>query len=341
MRDRASPPDLAPGHAMHGFGLSLPDFTLIGAGLRRPECVLATSCGDLYVSDERGGVTRISPDGSARLFSGRTADGPALAANGFALLPDGSFLIAPLAGGGVFRLRRDGQAEPFLQEVDGSPLCCPNFVLLDDEGRVWICCLTQQDRSTVFSYPRHRRDGYIVLVDGDGARIAADGIGYPNEVRIDPAGRYLYTNETMAGRLLRYRIGAKGTLGPAETIAEFDESNVLDGFTLDSTGGVWLTAIVSNRLWYVMPGGRARLLIEDACAEQLARLAEMQKGAGVLRSILYEEHGSTLRNISSVAFGGPDLMTAYLGSLMGSRIRAFRSPVAGQKPAHWDFGPFG
>jgi len=333
-------PDLAAGHPMGGFGLSLPDFRRIGGGLRRPECVLATSCGDLYVSDERGGVTRIAPDRSTRLFSGRTADGPALAANGFALLPDGSFLIAPLAGGGVFRLQRNGQAEPFLQEVDGRPLRCPNFVLLDDEGRVWICCLTQQDRATISCYPRQRRDGFIVLVDGDGARIAADGIGYPNEIRIDPAGRYLYTNETMAGQLLRYRIGAGGTLGPAETIAEFDESNMLDGFTLDSTGGAWMTAIVSNRLWYVMPDGRACLLIEDACHEQLARLTEMQLGAGVLRSILYEEHSSTLRNISSLAFGGPDLMTAYLGSLMGSSILTFQSPVAGQKPAHWDFGPF-
>jgi sugar lactone lactonase YvrE len=331
----------SPGHAMGGFGLSLPDLRPVGTGLRRPECVLATSFGDLYVSDERGGVTRISPDGSTTLFSGRTADGPALAANGFALLADGSFLIAPLAGGGVFRLRRNGQAEPFLQEVDGRPLSCPNFVLLDDEGRVWICCLTRQDRATISRYPRHRRDGYLVLVDGAGARIAADGIGYPNEIRIDPAGRYLYTNETMAGRLLRYRIGPSGTLGPAETMAEFDESNMLDGFTLDSTGGAWMTAIVSNRLWYVMPDGRTRLLIEDACHEQLARLTEMQQGTGVLRSILYEQHGSTLRNISSLAFGGPDLMTAYLGSLMGSHVLAFRSPVPGQRPAHWNFGPFG
>jgi sugar lactone lactonase YvrE len=332
--------DLALSHAMQGFGLSLSDFTLIGADLRRPECVLTTSCGDLYVSDERGGITRISPDGSMRLFSGRTADGSALSANGFALLADGSFLIAPVACGGVFRLRRNGQAEPFLQEADGRALSCPNFVLLDNEGRVWICCLTQQDRKAILSYPRHRRDGYIVLVDRDGARIVADGIGYPNEVRVDPSGRYLYTNETMAARLLRYRIGPRGTLGPPEVIAEFDESNMLDGFTLDSTGGAWITAIVSNRLWYVMPDGTAQLLIEDAHPGQLLRFTEMQKGAGVLKSVLYEEHGSTLRNISSVAFGGPDLMTAYMGSLMGSRLLAFRSPVAGQKPAHWHFGPF-
>ena len=37
----------------------------------------------------------------------------------------------------------------------------------------------------------------------------------------------------------------------------------------------------------------------------------------------------TLGNLASVAFGGPDLRTVYLGSLFGSRIATFRSPVAG------------
>src|SRR5271166_4450608 len=90
-----------------------------------------------------------------------------------------------------------------------------------------------------------------------------------------------------------------------ETIIEFDESNMLDGFTLDSTGGAWITALISNRLWYVMPDGEARLLIEDSHPEQLRRLTELQKTTGVPKSIIYEERGSTLRNISSVAFGGP------------------------------------
>src|SRR5207253_6714502 len=98
-----------------------------GSNLRRPECVLTTSCGDLYVSDKRGGVTRISPDGSETLSTGRTADADILAANGFALLHDGSFLVAPLVGGGVFRLQRDGQAELFLQEADGRTLSAVAF----------------------------------------------------------------------------------------------------------------------------------------------------------------------------------------------------------------------
>lgn len=326
---------------MQGFRLDLRDFSRIGSDLCRPECVLATASGELYASDERGGVTRIGPDGAMTRYTGSTPDGQRLAANGFAMLPDGSFLLAPLVGGGVYHLHRNGEATMFLQEVDGRPLSCPNFVLLDHQERIWICCLTQQLRSSVHCYARDRRDGYIVLVDRKGARIVVDHIGYPNEVRIDPTGRYLYTNETLAARLLRYPIHADGSLGACEVIIDFDESNLLDGFALDSEGGAWITALVSNRLWYVTPQGEPRLLIEEFDPEHLARLTNLQKSTGVPRSVIYEEHGSVLRNPSSVAFGGPDLKTVFVGSLMGDRILSFRSPVAGMMPAHWNFGPFG
>ena len=325
---------------MRDFSLCFEDLTLVGSDLRRPECVLTTACGDLYVSDARGGVTRIAPDGSTELFRGETEDGQLLGANGFAMLADGSFLVAPLIGGGVFRLQRDGQASLFLDRADGIHLDCPNFVLLDHGDRIWICTLTQADRRSLEVYPRNQRDGLIVLVDKKGARIVAHGVGYPNEVRVDPTGRYLYTNETTATRLLRYPIAADGSLGAVEVVAEFDESNLFDGFTLDSEGGAWITTLVSNRLWYVPLNGAPRLLIEDSEPDQVRRLAEMQRTTGLHKSMIYEEHGLKLRNISSVAFGGPDLKTAYMGNLMGTELFSFRSPVAGIKPAHWDFGPF-
>jgi hypothetical protein len=39
--------------------------------------------------------------------------------------------------------------------------------------------------------------------------------------------------------------------------------------------------------------------------------------------------------MASVTFGGPDLRTAYIGSLVGTRIPYFRSPVAGLPMVHW------
>jgi hypothetical protein len=44
-----------------------------------------------------------------------------------------------------------------------------------------------------------------------------------------------------------------------------------------------------------------------------------------------------LGNLASVTFGGPDLKTAYLGSLFGERIATFRSPIAGAAPPQWRY----
>ncbi|WP_323032527.1 SMP-30/gluconolactonase/LRE family protein [Paracoccus sp. (in: a-proteobacteria)] len=142
----------------------------------------------------------------------------------------------------------------------------------------------------------------------------------------------------MATRLLRFPILPDGGgLGPVEVVYEFDESNMFDGFALDSEGGAWITTLVSNRLWYVSPQGRPHLVIEDCNPEQVARLARYQATTGVPISILYEERRQTLCNIASVAFGGPDLRTIYLGSLTGESIFHFPSPVPGMKPRHWDY----
>jgi hypothetical protein len=42
-----------------------------------------------------------------------------------------------------------------------------------------------------------------------------------------------------------------------------------------------------------------------------------------------------MKQISSIAFGGRDLKTAYLGNLLDDRIYSFQSPVAGQPMSHW------
>ena len=327
--------------SLGAFRLRHDDITLVGRGLSRPECVLTTKWNDLYASNSRGGVSHLRPDRSIKNYYGKNISGDPLGANGFALLEDGSFLIAPLSGGGVQRLYRDGRAEMFLDKVGDRPIEMPNFVLLDNWGRVWVCVLGVGPRKSLKSFSRHSREGFIVVIDATGARVVAEGIGLPNEVRVDLTGRYLYVNETLASRLLRFPIGRGTSLGPAEVVCEFDDSNMFDGFALDSEGGAWITTLISNRLWYVDPDGRPSLVIEDCEPSHVAELCVHQRSSdGVPRDFIYLERNSILRNISSVAFGSEDLSTVYMGSLMGESLYSFRSPVPGIKPAHWSFGPF-
>jgi hypothetical protein len=51
--------------------------------------------------------------------------------------------------------------------------------------------------------------------------------------------------------------------------------------------------------------------------------------------VMQATHGTIAPWMASLTFGGPDLQTVYLGSLRGTTIPYFRSPVAGLPMQHW------
>lgn len=319
--------------------LALADLTFTGARLARPECVLATRAGDIFLSDRRGGISHLLPDGSHRLYvAGSLELSVPLLPNGFALDRDGSFLIAHLNDdrGGVFRLTRGGQLSPVLMQIDGRDLPVTNFVLLDGEGRMWVTLSTRHN-PRVKAFRSGVADGAIVLVDKRGARIVADGIGFANEVRIDPTGRWLYVNETYGKRLSRMRIGADGALGARQTVHEFGTAQFPDGLAFDADGGAWVACIVSNALVHVAADGRATTMLED-CDPAHAAAVEAAYQAGTLdRALLDTPAWSKLAHISSIAFGGSDLRTGYLGVLLDDKLPTLRMPVAGHPMVHWEW----
>ena len=108
------------------FRLELSDLTFTGHDLVRPESVLAQSDGTLWVSDGRGGVTRINPDGDQQFIGGMGGE-----PNGLAMAADGSIYIANIGTGAIQKLRPDGEVEEFLTEVDGMKLTSADFVSID------------------------------------------------------------------------------------------------------------------------------------------------------------------------------------------------------------------
>lgn len=311
----------------------------VGSGLVRPECVLATARGDLFSADWRGGVAHRLPDGTQRLYTGRLPGGDELRPNGIALVDDGSFLVAHLGAdqGGVYRLRRNGAVEPWLLEVEGAALPPTNFVLPDAAGRTWVTVSTRRT-PRARGYRRSCSDGFIVCVRPDGAaHIAADGLGYTNEVALHPSGEWLYVNETFARRLSRFALHADGSLGARETVTEFGPGTFPDGLAFDDAGHAWVVSIVSNRLIRVAPDGAQTLWLEDADPEHLAWVEAAFDAAEMGRPHLDGVRSQVLRNISSIAFAGPDRRTAVLGCLLGERLVTLALPVAGAKPTHWTF----
>lgn len=314
------------------FTVRVADLTFRGTGLQRPECVLAAARGDLYVSDRRGGVLHIGADGRQHLIG----SGTGLLPNGIALRQDGSFLVANLhSPGGVWQVGRDGQASPFLMEVDGTPLSAVNFVRLDAAGRVWICANPQLAADG--RYRTEHAEGCIVVADAAGARIAASGIAWANECLVHPNGRHLYVNETFGRRLTRFDIGPGGTLSNRTVHAQFGHGTYPDGLALDEDGGIWVVGVAANRLIRVAPDGHPHVVLEDSDAAHLDALEHAYLRHALTRDLLVTPTRTTLRSLSSIAFSGPDRRTVLLGAIADTRLASFRSPVAGHAPIHWDW----
>lgn len=314
-----------------------------GHDLKRPECVLCMPSGRLYVAHRGGGILRIEPDGRQMLLSWQMpADAHDFIPNGFALLPDGSFLIANMGhGGGVWARRPGGQVEPYQMEVGGEKLAKANFVFNDEHGRVWITVTTRSDplskAMTGLGQPE-LNDGFVCMVDRNGARIVADGFAFTNEARIDPSGKWFYVVETQGRRITRFKLSASGELSGRETFATFGHGTFADGIAFDAEGHLWVTSIVSNRLFRIAPDGRVDMVFEDGNPELIAKVENALTDGTITRDHFYLQSGARTQNVASIAFGGVDLRTAYLGSLAGDTLPTFHSPVAGAPLPHWTYG---
>ena len=220
----------------------------------------------------------------------------------------------------MYRLTREGQIAPWLMQVDGMDLPPSNYVVQDAAGRTWITVSTRLTPRAA-AYRGDVADGFIVCVQADGsAAIVADGLGYTNEVALHPSGQWLYVNETFGRRLSRFPVAANGSLGAREIVTEFGAGTFPDGLAFDEDGFAWIVSIVSNRLIRVAPDGAQQLFLEDNEPEHLAWVEEAFQSATMGRPHLDGIRSQRLRNISSIAFAGPDRRTGVLGCLLGNSL---------------------
>jgi gluconolactonase len=92
---------------------------------------------------------------------------------------------------------------------------------------------------------------------------------------------------------------------------------------------------MTDQLIALTPQGEKRVLLDDGNPEASANLLRRMAEGTVRPEDMQRAHGTIAPWMASVTFGGPDLRTAYIGSLLGTRIPFFRSPVAGLPMVHW------
>jgi gluconolactonase len=318
----------------------------VGEGLQRPECILAERDGTLWTADARGGVMRIAPDGRQTLIAQQTspaAESPktperlilgGTLPNGLAFDPQGDIIIANFGTDAIERMTRDGRSSTLFDSLDGQPLGKTNFVLTDSKGRIWFTVTTRLTPWTR-SINEKSDDGYVGVIDERGIRIVAEGFVGTNEIRFDAKEEWLYVVESNARRISRLRLGADGRVTDREIFGPSDLGGIPDGFAFDAHGNLWITLIMSERLVALTPQGELLTLLDDGNPEQVAAFDQHFFAGTMTPEVMASCKGTLAPWMASITFGGPDLCTVYLGSLMGSTLPSFRSPVPGLPMSHW------
>ncbi len=341
-----------------GFQVPRDQIVNVGHDLQRPECILAERDGTLWSADARGGVMRIAADGSQRFIGQRASDRfGSLAAdsgasmehkytqgtlpNGLAFAANGDILIANFGTDLLEVMRRDGATRTLHDSIDGQPIGKVNFVLRDSKGRLWITVSTRVNPWTKASATRVC-DGYIAVLDDRGLRVVADGFHFTNEVRLDADEEWLYIVESTGPHISRMRL-VESDQGVQLTEREvFGPSHLggpPDGFAFDAFGNLWIALVMVDRLIALTPQGDPLLLLDDGDAAASATLMRKMDDGSAAPEDMLAARGTLAPWMASVTFGGADLKTVYLGSLMGSTIPSFRSPVAGLPMVHWQESP--
>jgi gluconolactonase len=311
--------------SLAAFALTAADLLPYGSGLQRPECVWVDRDG-VWASDARGGVCRVHADREPELFGTGIAD-----PNGFSRRPDGSFVVAGLTDGRLYQITADGHTRVLLESLDGVPLGAVNYACADGPQRIWLSVMTRH-LPWVPAMRTGKRDGYILRVDGDArAQIVADGLDLTNEVKVSPDGRHLYAVETLGCRIVRFPIRPDGSLGEKQRVGpdSLGRGALPDGLTFDPAGNIWVTIISQNAIHVIDRDGAAHVVYSDAnvtAVDAMARAVEQRTGT-LDHLLACMAVAGPLRLPTSLAFGGPDGRTVFVGSVGLRHLVTFRVPA--------------
>jgi gluconolactonase len=330
------------------FGIDRASIRYTGHELQRPECILAEPDGTLWSADARGGLVRIAADGSQRIITQNRSQHFQKAAseatrylegtlpNGLAFAKNGDFLISNFGTDCLEIMSRDGGSRVLADSIEGEPIGKVNFVLRDSRDRIWVTISTKI-KNWMHALRPDLADGYLARYEAGSFRIVADGFHFTNEIRFDLREEFLYVVETTGGCITRLRIDQDGNPKEREIFGprSLGKGAWPDGIAFDAYGNLWGTLVYSDKLFVLTPEGDLKIPLDEGDPEKVDALERAFLKGQVTQDVLFATGQGIAPWMASVTFGGPDLQTVYIGSLKGSRIPYFRSPVAGLPMVHW------
>jgi sugar lactone lactonase YvrE len=194
---------------------------------------------------------------------------------GFVLPAERGGFVAGLQSG-LYRFDPESGAFDLIEEVEpDKPDNRINDGVVDPQGRIWF--------GTMDNNEREKSGAFYCFDRGFVRRTDVMGISITNGPCISPDGRTLYWVDTLGGTISASTIGEEGDLGPSRLVVKIDpKEGHPDGPTIDSEGCVWISLYAGWEARRYSPEGE-----------------------------LLERVRFPVGNITKLAFGGPDLRTAY------------------------------
>jgi D-xylonolactonase len=170
---------------------------------------------------------------------------------------------------------RDGRFDLIVEVDADNPDNRINDGAVDPEGRLWFGTMDNKEQSNT--------GAFYCFAEGRLRPTGIDGIAITNGPAVSPDGEMLYLVDTKAGLIEAAEIRDDGTLGARRPFVTIDpEDGHPDGPTIDSEGCLWIALYGGWEVRRYSPIGD-----------------------------LLERVRFPVANITKIAFGGPDLRTAY------------------------------
>ncbi|MCP5432825.1 MAG: SMP-30/gluconolactonase/LRE family protein [Alphaproteobacteria bacterium] len=296
----------------------------IAAGLLFPEGPVVMEDGSIVLVEiARGTLSRVTPNGRVHVIA-ELGGGP----NGAAVGPDGAIYVcnnggftwreqdglllpggqpADYSGGRIERVDPEtGRFDILYTDCDGVDLKGPNDLVFDNEGGFYFSDLGKQRR---FDMDIGRL--YYAKADGSLIREVAAPLVTPNGVGLSPDGKTLYSAETQTGRLWRFAVDGPGRLRdleglrPGSLVVGLPGFQLFDSLAVEASGNICVATLINGGITVISPDGTS--------AEHVP----------------FPDPVTT-----NIAFGGPDLRTAYVTLSGTGRLVSCEWPRPGLRLAY-------
>lgn len=168
-----------------------------------------------------------------------------------------------------------GEFEKLVEVEPDKPTNRLNDGTVDPSGRLWF--------GTMDNAERDKNGAFYRFEGGSLSETGLSGISITNGPAVSPDGRTLYWVDTLGGTIFACAIGDDGAVGESRLVVRIAHAEGYpDGPTVDSEGCVWVGLYAGWEARRYSPAGE-----------------------------LLEQVRFPVANITKIAFGGPELKTAY------------------------------